>query len=103
MVVLENSGLKEKFGVTESVNANIEAGAVEPMKSDIVENNIVTPEVTQNDISSENVNTEENVAFNQSIQEEAQAIEPQKTQNVTEQVSPQPEQHETNIFDDYNV
>ena len=103
MVVLENSGLKEKFGVTESVNANIEAGSVEPMKSDVVENNIVTPEETQNNISSENVNTEENVAFNQGIQEETPAFETQKDQNVTEQVNPQPEQHETNIFDDYNV
>ena len=64
---------------------------------------IVTPEETQNNISSENVNTEENVAFNQGIQEETPAFEPQKDQNVTEQVNPQPEQHETNIFDDYSV
>ena len=105
MVVLENSGLKEKFGVTESVKTNVGPETVEPMKSDVVENNIVTheePQVSEPTAPVVNENNE-NVAFNQSIQEEAQAIEPQKTQNVTEQVSPQPEQHETNIFDDYNV
>ena len=76
------------------------------MKSDVVENNIVTheePQVNEPVVTENNENINENVAFNQSIQEEAQAIEPQNNTNVTEQVNPQPEQHETNIFDDYNV
>lgn len=106
MVVLENSGLKEKFGVTESVKTNVGPETVEPMKSDVIENNIVTheePQVNETDTSVVNENINENVAFNQSIQEESQTIEPQNNPNVEEQVNPQPETHETNIFDDYNV
>ena len=89
MEVLENSGLKEKFGIAESQQKQATSETIEPIHSSEVENNIVTnniPETPSN-------NTNQNIAFEETTQ-----------QPVQEEKQPeQPEVHETNIFDEYNV
>ncbi len=93
MEVLENSGLKEKFGIVESTQKQAIPETIEPIHSSEVENNIVTNHNQQEQNSSAVNDVNQNVAFGempkQPVQEEKQ--------------QPSPEVHETNIFDEYNV
>lgn len=93
MEVLENSGLKEKFGIVESTQKQAIPDTIEPIHSSEVENNIVTNHNQQEQNSSAVNDVNQNVAFGempkQPVQEEKQ--------------QPSPEVHETNIFDEYNV
>ncbi len=90
MEVLENSGLKEKFGIVENEQKQAVPETIEPIHSSEVENNIVTnhtPEVPVNEVN-------QNVAFGEMNQQ----------QPIQEEKQPEkPEVHETNIFDEYNV
>ena len=94
MEVLENSGLKEKFGITESVQKQAVPENIEPIHSSEVENNIVTNhnQQEQNEIPINNVN--QNIAFGEIPQQQPVQEEKQPTS---------PEVHEKNIFDEYNV
>ena len=87
MEVLENSGLKEKFGVEEVEQKQVVPESIEPIHSTEVENNIVS-----NTKQNETIN--ENIAFTNDI--------PEKDANPQPDMQQQP-QHETNIFDNYNV
>ena len=93
MEVLENSGLKEKFGIVESTQKQAIPETIEPIHSSEVENNIVTNHNQQEQNSSAVNDVNQNVAFGEMpkhpVQEEKQ--------------QPSPEVHETNIFDEYNV
>ena len=94
MEVLENSGLKEKFGIIESVQKQAVPENIEPIHSSEVENNIVTNhnQQVQNEIPINNVN--QNIAFGEIPQQQPVQEEKQPTS---------PEVHEKNIFDEYNV
>lgn len=93
MEVLENSGLKEKFGIVESEQKQATPETIEPIHSSEVENNIVTNHDQQEKPLTPVNDVNQNIAFGemtqQPIQEEKQATSP--------------EVHETNIFDEYNV
>lgn len=93
MEVLENSGLKEKFGIVESTQKQAIPETIEPIHSSEVENNIVTNHNQQEQNSSAANDVNQSVAFGE--------IPKQPIQEEKQQTSP--EVHETNIFDEYNV
>lgn len=93
MEVLENSGLKEKFGIVESTQKQAIPETIEPIHSSEVENNIVTNHNQQEQNSSAVNDVNQNVAFGE--------MPKQPIQEEKQQTSP--EVHETNIFDEYNV
>lgn len=93
MEVLENSGLKEKFGIVESTQKQAIPEAIEPIHSSEVENNIVTNHNQQEQNSSAANDVNQSVAFGE--------MPKQPIQEEKQQTSP--EVHETNIFDEYNV
>lgn len=93
MEVLENSGLKEKFGIVESTQKQAIPETIEPIHSSEVENNIVTNHNQQEQNSSAVNDVNQNVAFGEMTK---QPVQEEKQQ-------PSPEVHETNIFDEYNV
>lgn len=93
MEVLENSGLKEKFGIVESTQKQAIPDTIEPIHSSEVENNIVTNHNQQEQNSSAVNDVNQNVAFGE--------MPKQPIQEEKQQTSP--EVHETNIFDEYNV
>lgn len=93
MEVLENSGLKEKFGIVESTQKQAVPDTIEPIHSSEVENNIVTNHNQQEQNSSAVNDVNQNVAFGEMPKQPVQEEKPQ----------PSPEVHETNIFDEYNV
>ena len=93
MEVLENSGLKEKFGIVESTQKQAIPETIEPIHSSEVENNIVTNHNQQEQNSSAVNDVNQNVAFGE--------MPKQPVQEEKQQTSP--EVHETNIFDEYNV
>ena len=93
MEVLENSGLKEKFGIVESTQKQAIPETIEPIHSSEVENNIVTNHNQQEQNSSAVNDVNQNVAFGEMLK---QPVQEEKQQ-------PSPEVHETNIFDEYNV
>lgn len=88
MEVLENSGLKEKFGVVEVIQKQVSPETIEPIHSNEVENNIV------NNISEQNNKVNENIAFETNEEQSNPTPVPDQVQT---------QQHETNIFDEYNV
>lgn len=93
MEVLENSGLKEKFGIVESTQKQAIPETIEPIHSSEVENNIVTNHNQQEQNSSAANDVNQSVAFGE--------MPKQPIQEEKQQTSP--EVHETNIFDEYNV
>lgn len=93
MEVLENSGLKEKFGIVESTQKQAIPETIEPIHSSEVENNIVTNHNQQEQNSSAVNDVNQSVAFGE--------MPKQPIQEEKQQTSP--EVHETNIFDEYNV
>lgn len=93
MEVLENSGLKEKFGIVESTQKQAIPETIEPIHSSEVENNIVTNHNQQEQNSSAANDVKQSVAFGE--------MPKQPIQEEKQQTSP--EVHETNIFDEYNV
>ncbi len=93
MEVLENSGLKEKFGIVESTQKQAIPDTIEPIHSSEVENNIVTNHNQQEQNSSAANDVNQSVAFGE--------MPKQPIQEEKQQTSP--EVHETNIFDEYNV
>ena len=93
MEVLENSGLKEKFGIVESTQKQAIPETIEPIHSSEVENNIVTNHNQQEQNSSAANDVNQSVAFGEMPK---QPIQEEKKQTS-------PEVHETNIFDEYNV
>ncbi|MBD9114932.1 hypothetical protein EGP95_04025 [bacterium] len=93
MEVLENSGLKEKFGIVESTQKQAIPETIEPIHSSEVENNIVTNHNQQGQNSSVANDVNQSVAFGE--------MPKQPIQEEKQQTSP--EVHETNIFDEYNV
>jgi len=93
MEVLENSGLKEKFGIVESTQKQAIPETIEPIHSSEVENNIVTNHNQQEQNSSVANDVNQSVAFGE--------MPKQPIQEEKQQTSP--EVHETNIFDEYNV
>lgn len=93
MEVLENSGLKEKFGIVESTQKQAIPETIEPIHSSEVENNIVTNHNQQGQNSSAANDVNQSVAFGE--------MPKQPIQEEKQQTSP--EVHETNIFDEYNV
>ena len=93
MEVLENSGLKEKFGIVESTQKQAIPDTIEPIHSSEVENNIVTNHNQQEQNSSAANDVNQSVAFGEMPE---QPIQEEKLQTS-------PEVHETNIFDEYNV
>lgn len=93
MEVLENSGLKEKFGIVESTQKQAIPETIEPIHSSEVENNIVTNHNQQEQNSSAVNDVNQSVAFGEMTK---QPVQEEKQQ-------PSPEVHETNIFDEYNV
>ena len=93
MEVLENSGLKEKFGIVESTQKQAIPDTIEPIHSSEVENNIVTNHNQQEQNSSVANDVNQSVAFGE--------MPKQPIQEEKQQTSP--EVHETNIFDEYNV
>lgn len=93
MEVLENSGLKEKFGIVESTQKQAIPETIEPIHSSEVENNIVTNHNQQEQNSSAANDVNQSVAFGE--------MPKQPVQEEKQQTSP--EVHETNIFDEYNV
>lgn len=93
MEVLENSGLKEKFGIVESTQKQAIPETIEPIHSSEVENNIVTNHNQQEQNSSAANDVNQSVAFGEMPK---QPIQEEKQQTP-------PEVHETNIFDEYNV
>lgn len=93
MEVLENSGLKEKFGIVESTQKQAIPETIEPIHSSEVENNIVTNHNQQERNSSAANDVNQSVAFGE--------MPKQPIQEEKQQTSP--EVHETNIFDEYNV
>ena len=93
MEVLENSGLKEKFGIVESTQKQAIPETIEPIHSSEVENNIVTNHNQQEQNSSAANDVNQSVAFGE--------MPKQPIQEEKQQTSP--EVHETDIFDEYNV
>ena len=93
MEVLENSGLKEKFGIVESTQKQAIPETIEPIHSSEVEDNIVTNHNQQEQNSSVANDVNQSVAFGE--------MPKQPIQEEKQQTSP--EVHETNIFDEYNV
>ena len=93
MEVLENSGLKEKFGIVESTQKQAIPETIEPIHSSEVENNIVTNHNQQEQNSSAANDVNQSVAIGE--------MPKQPIQEEKQQTSP--EVHETNIFDEYNV
>ena len=81
MEVLENSGLKEKFGIVESTQKQAIPDTIEPIHSSEVENNIVTNHNQQEQNSSAVNDVNQNVAFGempkQPVQEEKQQPSPE--------------------------
>lgn len=93
MEVLENSGLKEKFGIVEITQKQAIPETIEPIHSSEVENNIVTNHNQQEQNSSAANDVNQSVAFGEMPKQPIQEEEQQTS----------PEVHETNIFDEYNV
>lgn len=79
LTVLENSGLKEKFGVDDVKKVEVAPEVIEPIQAENVENNIKTPD--------ESLNNYQDIAFKSSLD------------NTNKDVPSNEEKHETNIFD----
>ena len=97
MVVLENSGLKEKFGVTEVSNTLAAEPSIEPIHSNEVDNVIAFNQPI------EETSTNENQPINDVPVNQTSVTEQNPTNNVVENTAPTEVKHETNIFDNYNV